>query len=246
MFQTDDDWSEFKIFYSWSVTRNSRCVTRVQINNESTSDQIMTPCLLATTDHNAYISYVTAADWQCRIQESSIPSDQRKSSKITYPACSPIPDLSAKNLLQEYFANELGAGTLHNRCASCLYNSFCIYIYIYIWTLVKDNSHMSGVKINSSMNGCTILNWHIAKKLIFGGWYLMMMNEKVQGGCTAYWKNKFNKDAEFNSEPSVTYKKTAIVNPASKDGRVLCHAQCASHITTINLELHWTNDSLAK
>ena len=174
MFQTDDDGSEFKIFYSWSVTRNSRCVTRIQINNESTSDQIMTLCLLATTDHNAYISYVTAADRQCRIQESSSPSDQRNSSNITSPACSPFPDLSAKNLLQEYFANELCAGTLHNN-VRVVCRDFC-------------KGQLSHVRGKNKFKHEWLYNTELAYCQETDLWWLVFNDDEREGteGCTTY------------------------------------------------------------
>ena len=61
-------------------------------------------------------------------------------------------------------------------------------------------------------------------------------------------KNKFNKDSKFNCEPSVRYKRSAIINVKANPGdkKDLGHAQTSGHLNTHSLELERRKSPLAQ
>ena len=61
-------------------------------------------------------------------------------------------------------------------------------------------------------------------------------------------KNKFNNDSKFNCEPSVRYKRSAIINVKANPGdkKDLGHAQTSGNLNTHSLELERRKSPLAQ
>ena len=148
---------------------------------------------------------------------------------------------TAQDLLNEYFGHSINSGSLHSYytckqagCCSLKHNTKGKDKFQHNWLFDQSLAYCHGT-------GMWWLIFVDDARAAVGGMYCLL--------CRIHnTKNKYNKDAKFNTEPSVRYKKGAIFNPNAKEGdkKDLGHSQSGSHLATVNLELSRRQDTMAK